>query len=93
MVNRGDLFDILAYNCEMAKKRKRRVYIIRHTDTPPDDEMYSSLTKVSKNLKADLSYNALAERLRKARLHKGKSLIHLKDECGNPIIVEVRELE
>ena len=73
--------------------RKRRVYIVRHTHEPAEDEIYSSLTKVSKNLEADLSYSALGERLRRAKERTGKALIRMRDEDGNPIIVEIREVE
>jgi len=72
---------------------KRRVYIIRHTHELPEEEFYSSLTKISKQLDLDLSYSALAERLRRAKERTGKHMIRLRDDDGNPIMVEVREIE
>ena len=71
---------------------KRRVYIIRHSHEAVEEETYSSLTKVSKNLNFDLSYSALGERLRRAKERTGKSLIRIRDNDNNPIIVEIREV-
>ena len=73
--------------------RKRRVYIIRQTHDPVEDNVYSSLSKVADKLEDDLSYSALAGRLHRAKDRTGKSLIRLKDKDGNPITVEIKEVE
>ncbi len=72
---------------------KRRVYVIRHSHEAVKEETYSSLTKVSKNLNFDLSYSALGERLRRAKERTGSSLIRIRDNDNNPIIVEIREVK
>ena len=73
--------------------RKRRVYIIRKSHEPIEEDAYSSLTKVSEELEVDLSYKALAQRLRTAKILTGKSLIRLKDENGNPITIEIKDVK
>lgn len=71
----------------------RRVYIIHHTHDLEELDLLSSMTKVSKKLDLEVSYQALISRLLRAKKRTGKKLIRLKDKEGNPITIEVRDIE
>ena len=81
----------LAYYCRMAQKR--RVYIITKSHDVPEQDVYSSMSKVADNLDADISYRALIARLHRAKNLKGEQRIRLKDNNGENITIEVREIE
>ena len=81
----------LAYYCHMAQKR--RVYIITHSHDVPEQEVYSSMSKVADNLDTDISYRALIGRLHRAKNLKGEQRIRLKNNSGENITIEVREIE
>jgi len=73
--------------------RKRRVYLIRKTHEPIEQEVLSNFSKVLDNIDLDISYFALTSRLRRAKERTGKALIRIKDENGNPITIEIREVD
>lgn len=74
--------------------QKRRVYLIRYSHDPIEQQdALSSMSKVSKKLDLDISYRALVARLHRAKERTGKQQIRLKDNEGNPITIEVKEIE
>lgn len=73
--------------------QKRRIYLIHHTHDPIDQDVVSSMSKVSDKLDLDISYRALVTRLHRAKERTGKQLIRIRDKNGNPITIEVREIE
>ena len=73
--------------------QKRRVYLIHYTHEPVEQEILSNMSKVTEKLDLDVSYGALIARLHRAKERTGKQLIRLKDKQGQPITIEVREIE
>lgn len=79
------------YHYHMAPKR--RVYIIHKTHEPTEMELVSNFSKVIDNIDMDITYSALTSRLKRAKKRTGQSIIRLKDDKGNKITVEVREVK
>ena len=73
--------------------RKRRVYIIHRSSELPEQEILSNMDKIKENANVELTKEGLITRLHRAKLRTGKQLIRLKDKEGNPIIIEVRDVE
>ena len=79
--------------------QKRRVYIVRKTHDPIEDEVYSSLKKLVDELDTDVNYDAIVARLYRAkkRLKKetgtDKQIIRMRDNSGNPITIEIKDLQ
>ncbi len=71
---------------------QRRVYIIIQGHEPVDQEVYSSLKKVSEEIEDGLSYQALSQRLQRAKARTGKHRLRMKDKNGNPITIEIRDI-
>jgi len=72
--------------------QKRRVYIVRPSHEPVEQDVYSSLTKISDQLDIDLNYGALNVRLHRAEKRTGKKMVRLRDKEGQPITIEVKEV-
>ena len=73
--------------------QKRRVYLIRYSHDPLEQDALSSMSKVSDKLDLDISYRALIARLHRAKERTGKQLIRVKDNDGNPITIEVKDID
>lgn len=73
--------------------RKRRVYLVRKTHEPIEQEVLSNFSKILDNIDLDISYSALTSRLKRAKERTGHSLIRIKDDSGNPLTIEVREVD
>lgn len=72
--------------------QKRRVYLVRYTHDPIEQDVFSNMSKISKTLDLDISYNALIARLHRAKKRTGRRLIRLRDKQGQPITLEVRDM-
>ncbi|MEM9526012.1 MAG: hypothetical protein AAGA31_05335 [Bacteroidota bacterium] len=73
--------------------QKRRVYIVRKSHEPVEQQILSSMTKVSESMDLDFSYRALITRLHRAKERTGDQQIFVKDKEGNPFTIEVKEIE
>lgn len=73
--------------------QKRRVYIVRRSHEPIEQEILSSMSKITENVDLDISYRALITRLHRAKERTGKQQIFVRDKEGNPFTIEVREIE
>lgn len=71
----------------------RRIYIIHYTHEPVEQDVMSNMKKLADKLDTDVSYRALIARLHRAKERTGKQLIRLKDNNGQPITIEVRDIE
>lgn len=73
---------------------ERRIYIITEGQELPPQRTFSNLKKLVEESEYDLpSLEALHKRIQRARKRTGKSIIRLKDDQGNPLIIEVKDLE
>ena len=70
----------------------KHVCIIIEGDESVEQEIYSSLKKVSEQVPEDLSYDALSKRLQRANARTGRARIRLKDKDGKMITIEKKEI-
>jgi ABC-type phosphate transport system auxiliary subunit len=73
--------------------QKRRVYIVRQSHDQVDQKILSSMAKITEAADIDLSYRALVTRLHRVKEQTGEQRILLHDVDGNPITIEVVEIE
>ncbi|MCB0633836.1 MAG: hypothetical protein KDD15_29095 [Lewinella sp.] len=74
--------------------QKRRVYLLRHSHDPVDQDIYSSLKYLVEQAGIDLSYRGVISRLHRAKETRedGKQIIRLRDKQGNPITIEIQDI-
>ena len=88
----GEIVRAAFYFGQMAQKR--RVYLLRHSHDPVDQDAYSSLKYLVEEADLDLSYRGVISRLHRAKETREdrKQLIRLRDKKGNPITIEVQDV-
>ena len=73
-----------------------RVYIITKHEEPPPQEVFSNLEKLVDSLKDEYdipSYDALRQRLYRARKRTGKGILRLKAKDGTFLVIEIKGVQ